>query len=80
MSLLEENFIIAAELAENSAIRIQATLRMLKDNTQTQIKLKDPIVGGDAVSFDLVSGSLADLDRACSYNNVIRNDFTLVAK
>lgn len=80
MSLLQDNFIIAAELTENSAIRIQATLRMLKDNTQTEVKLKDPVVGGHSVEFDLLSGSLTDLDRACSYNNVSRNQYTLLAE
>jgi hypothetical protein len=80
MSSLQENFIIAAELAENSAVRIQATLRMLKDNTQTEVKLKDPVVGGTSVEFDLLNGSLADLDRACSYNDVSRNQYTLRAE
>lgn len=80
MSLIEENFTICSKLAENSAIRIQATLRLLKDNTQTEIKLKDPVVGGTSVEFDLMSGSLIDVDRACSYNGVNRNDFTLIAE
>ncbi|MFT5676321.1 MAG: hypothetical protein ACI808_002262 [Paraglaciecola sp.] len=80
MSLLQENFNIAAELAENSAVRIQATLRMLKDNTQTEIKLKDPVAGGTSVAFDLLNGSLDDVDRACGYNSVNRNNYTLLAE
>ena len=61
-------------------VRIQATLRMLKDNTPTEVKLKNPVDGGTSVEFDLLNGSLADLDRACGYNAVTRNHNTLLAE
>lgn len=77
MSLMQDNFDIAAELNENAAVRIQATLRLLEENTDTRIKLKNPLIGGTQVDFSLLNGDLAHVDEACSYNDVTRNDSTL---
>lgn len=77
MSLMQDNFDIAAELNENAAVRIQATLRLLEENTDTRIKLKNPLVDGTQVDFALLNGDLAHVDEACSYNDVTRNDLTL---
>lgn len=77
MSLIEENFATATKLDENAAVRIQSTIRLLEDNTDTRIKLKNPAEGGNTVDFELVNGELSDLDQACDYNGVTRNDHTL---
>ncbi len=42
---LQENFEIAAQLAPNAAVKVQAMLRCLDDNTSTAIDLRDPVQG-----------------------------------
>lgn len=77
MTLMQENFKIAAELNENAAVRIQTVIRLLWDNTETRIKLKNPVEGGNLVDFEIMSGTMADVDMACSPNGVTCNENTL---
>ncbi|UAA40085.1 hypothetical protein KIH87_06970 [Paraneptunicella aestuarii] len=79
MSLIEENFATATKLDENAAVRIQSTIRLLEENTDTRIKLKNPVEGGNTVDFELVNGEMSHVDQACDYNGVNRNDHTLTA-
>jgi hypothetical protein len=79
MSLIEENFRLAAELDEYAAVKIQSMLRLLHENTSTQIKLERPVIGGNVIYFELISGNHADIDLACEYKNIRRIENELQA-
>tara|TARA_R110002153_G_scaffold13002_7_gene48614 strand:- start:642 stop:881 length:240 start_codon:yes stop_codon:yes gene_type:complete len=79
MSLIEENFRLAAELGEVAAVKIQSMLRLLHENTSTQIKLERPVIGGNVIYFALISGNDADIDLACEYKNIRRIENELQA-
>ena len=76
---LQENFEIAAKLSPKAAVKVQAVLRCLDENTSTKIDLRDPVEGGNTVYFDLVSGDLLDVDDCCGLRNVARTDDRLDA-
>ncbi|MDP5130588.1 MAG: hypothetical protein NWQ54_06870 [Paraglaciecola sp.] len=79
MSLIEDNFTLTAELDELAAVKIQSMLRLLNDNTATQIKLERPVIGGNTIYFTLVSGSYSDIDLACDYKDIQRTNNELQA-
>jgi hypothetical protein len=79
MSLIEQNFSLAAQLNEHAAVKIQSMLRLLADNTSTEIKLENPVIDGNQIYFELISGSYADIDLACEYKNIQRSDNELQA-
>jgi hypothetical protein len=79
MSLIEENFRVAAELNEHAAVKIQSMLRLLQENTSTQIKLERPVAGGNLVYFKLISGKDADINLACEHKNIQRIENELQA-
>jgi len=79
MSLLEENFAVAAVLDSHAAAKIQSMLRML-ENYETRIILQDPTAGGQTVQFELQpGGSLDELDTCCRVKRVERREGTLEA-
>lgn len=78
MSLIEENFALLADnLNENVAVQIQSALRLLDDNTDTQIKLSNPNSEAQTVDFELVTGSIDDVNQACEFKDVKINGQTL---
>lgn len=79
MSLIKQNFNLAAQLNELAAVKIQSMLRLLADNTDTMIKLEQPEKGAMAISFELVSGSFEVLDEVCAYKNIQRQQNRLEA-
>lgn len=76
---LESNFQIAAKLDPVAAVKIQAMLRCLRDNTSTVIVLREPVEGGKVVFFDLKSGEMVDVDDCCGLRDVKRTDDRLEA-
>jgi hypothetical protein len=79
MSLLGENFAVAAQLAEVAAVKVQAVLLCLEDNSQERIRLRNPVVGGNSVSYDWVSPPGAALAGCCELRDVRVSDDKLIA-
>lgn len=77
MSDLEANFSVAAQLEANFATKIQSTVRLLADNTSTEITLINQNTEANSIDFELTSGSMDDVDKACSYNGIARHGNTL---
>jgi len=77
MSNMEANFSVAAQLQANFATKVQSTVRLLADNTSTQITLSNPNAEANRIDFELTSGSMDDVDKACSYNGITRDGNTL---
>ena len=72
MSLKQDNFDEAAKLASIPCGQIQTVITSLWDNTNTRIKLKDAVVNGRRILFDLVEGDMSDVDEKCQYQGVKR--------
>ena len=79
MTLMEDNFAIAALMDENAAVKIQSMIRLLEDNFDTRIKLKNPSEGGRGVDFDLINGHLDEVDECCTPKGIQRTGDRLEA-
>ena len=74
MNTHEENWIVATALDPDASDRIQAVLACIKDNSDLQITLRDPVPGGWKVFYELGSGDERRLTGCCGLRDVERHD------
>ena len=78
MNTFEENWEVTTHLAPECSDRIQAVLRCLRDNSDLEISLLDPEVGGRSVGYELGAGDASFLDDCCALRGVEKADGKLV--
>jgi len=77
MATLAQNFKLLADLHEDTAVLIQSALRLIDDNTNTKVTLKNLNKEKKTVDFVIEAGSINDLKQACDYKGITIKGSTL---